>query len=229
MTTDKALLEAASAPAKVNRREQQRSIDTRQTILTAALEEFAERGFDGASMRRIGERAGLDFTLITYHFRNKEALWRAVASYGFEAILAAWDEDIPDVSTLSPQERVKVEFRAFLLFTTSHPAFYGFMLHEMHSGSPRLQWVIDNFLSKIRSRILPQIISSQQDGQLPAGDPNLLYYMLVGAATVLSALSGEIAATTGKSISDQKVASEYWELLEKVFFGTPAIDRVELP
>ncbi|HBF30310.1 hypothetical protein [Rhizobium sp.] len=139
--------------------------------------------------------------------------------------MAAWDEDIPDVSTLSPQERVRVGFRAFLLFTTSHPAFYGFMLHEMHSSSPRLQWFIDNFLSKIRSRILPQIISSQHDGELPTGDTNLLYYMLLGAATVLSALSGEIATRTDKSISDPKVASEYWPLLEKVFFRTEMQDR----
>lgn len=66
-----------------SRKEQKRAIDTRQSILDAALEEFAERGFDGASVRRIGERAKLDFTLITYHFRNKDTLWREVAGHAF--------------------------------------------------------------------------------------------------------------------------------------------------
>src|SRR5438128_918554 len=71
------------AKEKPPRREQQRTIETRRAILDAALNEFAERGFEGASVRRIGERAGLEYTLITYHFKNKDTLWRAVAIDAF--------------------------------------------------------------------------------------------------------------------------------------------------
>jgi TetR/AcrR family transcriptional regulator len=77
------------------RREQQRAIETRQMILDAALSEFAERGFDAASIRNIAMRVGLQHPLITYHYRTKDLLWRAVAENAFAEIRKMWDE-IPD-------------------------------------------------------------------------------------------------------------------------------------
>lgn len=222
--TDKAEPEAAvstqarSPRRRTNRKEQKRSIDTRQTILDAALEEFAERGFDGASVRRIGDRAKLDFTLITYHFRNKDSLWRAVASQAFGEILSAWDRAIPPDSTLSARDRVKVEFRTYFEFTAGHTSFHNFMLREMQADSPRLRWLVDEFLNQTRERIMPQIRAAQADGDLVSGDCDLLYYLLIGATAALSSLSGEIAATTGYTLADAAVVERYWDLLDKVFF-----------
>src|ERR1700740_1449213 len=57
------------------RAEQQRSIETRASILNAAIAEFAERGFEGASIRTIADRLGLQHPLITYHYPSKGHLW----------------------------------------------------------------------------------------------------------------------------------------------------------
>jgi AcrR family transcriptional regulator len=48
-------------------RSQQREA-TRERIVEAALEAFAEKGFHGASTRDIALRAGTHQGLITYHF-----------------------------------------------------------------------------------------------------------------------------------------------------------------
>ena len=66
------------------RAEQQRSIETRTQILNAAIAEFAERGFEGASIRAIADRLGLQHPIITYHYRSKDILWRAAAEHAFE-------------------------------------------------------------------------------------------------------------------------------------------------
>src|ERR1700681_1097658 len=58
------------------RAEQQRSLETRTSILNAAIAEFAERGFEAASIRAIADRLGLQHPLITYHYRSKDILWR---------------------------------------------------------------------------------------------------------------------------------------------------------
>src|ERR1700720_4361387 len=73
------------------RAEQRRAVDTRRAILNAALVEFAEKGFDAASIRAIANRTGLQHPLITYHFRNKDILWRATAEYAFGRIREEWD------------------------------------------------------------------------------------------------------------------------------------------
>ena len=52
---------------------------TRERIVEAAAEAFAEKGFRGASTRDIAQRAGTNQGLITYHFRSKDELWRAAA------------------------------------------------------------------------------------------------------------------------------------------------------
>ncbi|HEX5541678.1 MAG TPA: TetR family transcriptional regulator [Micromonospora sp.] len=52
--------------------------DTREAILAAAREAFAERGFDGASIRSIAGSAGVDPALVHHYFGTKDQLFLAV-------------------------------------------------------------------------------------------------------------------------------------------------------
>ncbi len=207
------------ARPKRKRREQQRAIDTRTIILEAALTEFAQRGFEGASTRRIGDRLGIQHPLITYHYRTKDILWRAVAEYAFAEIRETWDIRIPPDSSLGAVDRVREEFRAFLQFTIQHVDFHQFMLRESMPGSPRLKWLVKNMLQPTMNRLVPQIAEAQKDGDLPAGDPILFYYMLIGCMSVLSSLRDEIRATSGLDGTDSAVAESYWRLVDSTIFG----------
>src|SRR5258708_6997332 len=89
---------AMAVPAR--RAEQQRSQATRSAILQAALAEFAEKGFDAASIRCIAERTGFQHPLITYHYPSKDLLWRAVAEDTFERIREAWEQRAPEHARL---------------------------------------------------------------------------------------------------------------------------------
>ena len=51
--------------------------DTRQSILDAAREVFAERGFDKASIRAIATGAGVDPALVHHYFGTKDKLFLA--------------------------------------------------------------------------------------------------------------------------------------------------------
>jgi AcrR family transcriptional regulator len=51
--------------------------DTRDAILAAARETFAERGFDGASIRAIATSAGVDPALVHHYFGTKDQLFLA--------------------------------------------------------------------------------------------------------------------------------------------------------
>jgi len=57
--------------------------DTRQGILDAALDLFAESGFFGTSMREIARKVGVRESALYHHFASKEAILEALAaSYG---------------------------------------------------------------------------------------------------------------------------------------------------
>jgi AcrR family transcriptional regulator len=62
---------------------------SRERLLTAASELFAERGFDRTTTREIGERAAVDPALIARYFGSKTGLYLAT--------LQAGNEDPPDL------------------------------------------------------------------------------------------------------------------------------------
>ncbi len=67
-------------PASKRRRGRPRAgeSDARERILAAAIEEFGEAGYDGATIRAIAGRAGVDSALVHHHFGTKADLFGAI-------------------------------------------------------------------------------------------------------------------------------------------------------
>jgi len=82
------------------RAEQQRSIETRTSILNAAIAEFAERGFEGASIRAIADRLGATSADHLSLSQQGHSLWRAAAEHAFAQIRPEWDISTPEGSDL---------------------------------------------------------------------------------------------------------------------------------
>src|ERR1700694_4588482 len=101
------------------RAEQQRSLETRGAILEAAIAEVGERGFEGASIRAIADRLGLQHPLITYHYRSKDILWRAAAEHAFTQIREEWDTSAPEEADLSPLARLRQEYMTLFRYTVA--------------------------------------------------------------------------------------------------------------
>ena len=52
-------------------------VTTRNLLLQSAKSIFAEKGFDGTTVKEIAARAGVNISLVSYHFDGKEGLYRA--------------------------------------------------------------------------------------------------------------------------------------------------------
>ena len=70
--------QAAGAGAEPSRRRRLAPAERLPLLLAAALEEFAERGYAGASMAAAAARAGVTKGLIYHYFPGKAELFRAV-------------------------------------------------------------------------------------------------------------------------------------------------------
>jgi TetR/AcrR family transcriptional regulator len=219
--TAKAASTAGRRPPR-RRAEQQRSLETRASILNAAIAEFAERGFEGASIRAIADRLGLQHPLITYHYRSKDILWRAAAEHAFAQIRAGWDSSAPENSDLSPLARLREEYATLFRYTVAFPEFHRFMRQETLTNNPRLKWVAEAVLAPLLGRLIPQIVAAQKQGLLPKVDPILFHYMMVSLTATLSGFGPEMQITSGLSAEDAKVTEAYWRLVDETVFGVRA-------
>jgi AcrR family transcriptional regulator len=217
---------AKSAKLKSERRgrprqraEQQRALETRGAILDAAIAEFAERGFEGASIRAIADRLGLQHPLITYHYRSKDILWRAAAEHAFAQIRAGWDTLAPENSDLPPLARLREEYATLFRYTVAFPEFHRFMRQEAFTNNPRLKWVAETLLTPLLGRLIPQIVAAQKQGLLPSVDPTLFHYMMVSLTATLSGFGPEMQVTSGLSAESAKVIEAYWSLVDETVFG----------
>jgi TetR/AcrR family transcriptional regulator len=204
------------------RAEQQRALETRGAILDAAIAEFAERGFEGASIRAIADRLGLQHPLITYHYRSKDILWRAAAEHAFAQIREGWDNSAPEYSNLPPLARLREEYTTLFRYTVAFPEFHRFMRQEAFTNSPRLKWVAESVVTPLLGRLIPQIIAAQKQGLLSAVDPILYHYMMVSLTATLSGFGPEMQMTSRLSAKNPRVVEDCWGLVDETVFGKHA-------
>lgn len=101
---------------------------TREVILDAAERRFAERGFDGVSVREIATEAGLKNQASLYHhFAHKQAIYEAVLRRGIDVLSAVVAESErvgvlrePDAS--SREQRMAAYLDRVVDELTAHPS-----------------------------------------------------------------------------------------------------------
>ncbi|MEL1251314.1 TetR/AcrR family transcriptional regulator [Aurantiacibacter gilvus] len=64
---------------------------TSERLLAAAEQILVERGVTGLSVRKVGDQAGVNPTLVTYHFKTIENLLAELARRNLAPIFARWD------------------------------------------------------------------------------------------------------------------------------------------
>ncbi|MDE1993799.1 MAG: TetR/AcrR family transcriptional regulator [Rhizobiaceae bacterium] len=101
---------------------------TSKAILAAATKEFAERGYGGARVDAIAERANINKRMLYHYFGGKDALYVAVLEGSYIAIRSA--EARLDLSHRDPVEGM----RELVVFTwkyfLDHPEFLGILSTE---------------------------------------------------------------------------------------------------
>ena len=88
---------------------------TKERLLNAAGEIFAEKGFHATSVREICEKAGANLASVNYHFGSKENLYEAVVHRTFDSAMEKYPPNLAEENHHSPQERLFGFVHRFLL------------------------------------------------------------------------------------------------------------------
>lgn len=135
------------------------SVETRQRLLEAAGEVFAERGFRDATVREICEKAKANIAGINYYFGDKEELYAEVIRY---AASCAVEEPPERDGGDSPEAQLRAFIRSRLthIFDVGRPSWHAkLMSREMIEPTSSFDKFIDEEI-RPKSDYLHQIIRS---------------------------------------------------------------------
>jgi len=177
----------------MNRAEQRAA--TRARIVAAAVDAFAEHGFEGASTRDIAARADVTQGLVTYHFESKDELWRAAADEIFRALVDAIPSERPGAGSAARREYARDAIRGFVRFSAAHPQMLSFMVDAGRSDDARMRWLIETHLTSLYAFV--RTLAGARGGGGRAGLAPHLYYALAGASSLIFAVPEECVALTG--------------------------------
>jgi AcrR family transcriptional regulator len=175
----------------------ERQEDGRSRILASALEVFSTSGFEGASLRQIADQAGVMHQLVVYHFKTKDALWRAVitAILGDNAErFGAWRAQL---KAASPAQALRLMVREFVAFTARRPEFHRIATFEGRADNERIRWLIESCMRPYFEFSTGLIRAAQAVGAARPGDPGRLHYAVIGLVTHSFVFAHEYRATTG--------------------------------
>lgn len=97
----------------------------REGILTEGLALFARDGFEGLSMRKLGRRLSIAAKTIYNYFHNKDELYLAILTRGFDQLHARCRRATETPGT--PAERLLAMGRAYVDFGLEEPNLYSLM------------------------------------------------------------------------------------------------------
>ena len=140
----------------------------RERILLAALQVFAEQGFDGARTRDIAERASANLGLIQYYFEGKEQLWRAAVSRAFEELQAQLGEVVATrpAGEAADDDRARLArvLRHFVRFVARRPEFMRLMNDEGKRDGSRMRWLADHHVRPFADALRDLAVRAQASG-----------------------------------------------------------------
>ncbi len=193
---------------------------TRERIVTAAADLFAERSFAGATTREIAARAGVTQPLLNYHFRSKAALWEAAVDSLFEALDAGLASQATEVRDLALLDAARHQIRAFVVFSARHPQLHRIIMQESKVDNERMDYLVERHVRPLYDATVALFADLVQEGLVAPIAPEHLYYLLTGAGPTMFVLAPECRRLTGLDPGSDAVINAHADAVCTLLFGS---------
>jgi AcrR family transcriptional regulator len=135
------------------------NIETKDKILKAAKELFAQKGYDGTSTREIVNAAGVNISLIAYHFGGKENLFFSM----FDHFMEDTYHNETNVTTSALLDEFKSIINYIIRLRFEDPQLVKILHHEIILNSSRCD-KIKNSLIPIWNRVKTLLLEGKSKG-----------------------------------------------------------------
>ena len=153
----------------------------RARIVQAAIDEFASRGFKGASMDAIAARTHTTRALINYYFGSKEKVYLAVLEHVYAEIRQAEGE--LDLDHLAPVAAIRRIVQFTFDYYLSHEGFVRLVVAENQAKGRHLKksQAMRTLNRPVIDTLARVIELGQRDGSFRAGVDPVDVHMMIAA------------------------------------------------
>jgi TetR/AcrR family transcriptional regulator len=195
---------------------------TKEDIIKAALSEFAERGFEGSSLRNMASRAGTTHGLIRHHFGSKLEVFRACVDYAVEVYGREEATVIQSVPANLKNPKLLVEahkkiIRSFAHLSAKNPLFMQILMYEGSQATERLEYIFKKIAS-LNAQHQDFFDRLSTTGMLKQFDKNtcfLFVLMNFGLVFGFTAVSSQYVG--GNILSDEQVNAHADRILATLY------------
>ena len=99
--------------------------NTESKIIESAKDVFVEKGFAGARMQEIADKAGVNKALLNYYFRSKDKLYEAVFKHVLGRFMRAFADAARDTETF--RDFLKTFIYSYVDFEVNNPCIVRLM------------------------------------------------------------------------------------------------------
>jgi TetR/AcrR family transcriptional regulator len=183
---------------------------TREALLAAGAELFAERGYDGVPVSALAAKAGVNRAMISYHFGGKRKLYRAIVDATFAEIVAR-AESLAGSSRPAPDLLRELVATVGDLATRRYPHFCAIMLREVLTGGKHLEPAVVTQPGRILAAVERIVERGVGEGTLRPVDPLLTHLSLVGSLVFFFATARfrERVLAAGRGVGKPPEAAAY--------------------
>ena len=173
-------MDAETTPGKAKRGRFDKE-RTRQAILDAAREEFAEHGLSGARVEAIAARTNTVKRMLYYYFGSKEGLYLAVLEEAYAAIREA--EQRLDLLGLQPLQAIRRLIEFTFDYQEANPGFIRLVsIENIHNGAHMAQSEKIQKLNSVVVETLATILERGRKAGVFRGDVDAVdVHMLISA------------------------------------------------
>ena len=172
---------------------------TRADLITAGRMLFAQRGFDGTSIRAVTRTAGTNLGAVTYHFGSKQGLYAAVLESGLRPLA---DRVSRAAASEGPAlERMIRVVEAYFDHLEEHPDIPYLLLQEVAAGKQPPP-VVREIISGVKTRLARLHTEGVADGSVRPGHPLLTALGIVSQPIYLTLVAPLLRTVGGLDLAE---------------------------
>ena len=189
-----------------------------QQILHIAMQVFVEKGWHGARMQEIADRAGVNKAMLHYYFRSKERLYTAILEKLFVEFLNSIGDSFTPGQSFA--ETLQIFLDRFHDRLQKNPTLPLFIARELSEGGNKARRIISKVLQQNQLRtpqiMLNELKLAQQRGEIVSLEQPVQFILTLIGACVYFFLARPIAEPLFPEIDFN--APEFLEQRKKMIF-----------